>query len=162
MTATAPKGEMVVGEAKPKAAKLPTSPPIIPASASQKSGERLDWLASGCLPVVHILLQGEGAGDHDVAGAREAHAEDPQPVPRHGQGGGCPGGRGDGTDTTDATSRETATRIAGRGEDTYILHTMSSVWWCTHVVLFVYGCGKSHTYRGLNPRLIAEEVVFED
>eukprot|EP00962_Isochrysis_galbana_P017832 scaffold5135_cov113-Isochrysis_galbana.AAC.4 len=35
-TATAPSGEMTVGEARPKAAKLPISPAIRPSSATQK------------------------------------------------------------------------------------------------------------------------------
>ena len=38
ITATAPSGETTVGLARPKAAKLPTSPSINPIRATQKSG----------------------------------------------------------------------------------------------------------------------------
>eukprot|EP00964_Phaeocystis_antarctica_P060329 scaffold35966_cov56-Phaeocystis_antarctica.AAC.3 len=43
-TATAPSGETTVGLARPKAAKLPTSPTIRPTRATQNSG----WRDAGC------------------------------------------------------------------------------------------------------------------
>ena len=43
ITATAPSGETTVGLARPKAAKLPTSPSINPIRATQKSG----WCEAG-------------------------------------------------------------------------------------------------------------------